>query len=123
MSQELLMRALLVVGVALCVLYQFGYSDRFPYFGKNEWSKRPFYREIYFILMRRVERYSNGAPISPESKARLESTVDMVIAAFAQDHDRVQVNLPNFECGLVVVDIRYEITRDEVLNIELNTSD
>lgn len=123
MSEELLIRFLMVVIVALWVLYQFGYSDRFPYIGKNKWRNRPFYPEIYQILLGRVERFSNGAPVPPESLERLEKTVDMVLSAFGQNHESVEVNLPQFDCGLVVADIHYKITKDEVVNTIVKPKD
>ena len=120
MSDEVLIRVGLVLSVVLVVLYQFGYRDRFPFIGKNLWRDRPFYPEIYAILMRQVDRYSLGADLPDETLDRIDSTVDMVLDAFNKDYESIQVNLPNFDVGVQAVNFTYEVTRHEVLNTHVD---
>lgn len=120
MSGEILIRVFLIIAVLVFVLYQFGYRDKFPYIGQHLWTERPFYSEIETILHRQVSKYALGAELPASSKARLKSTVDMVLTAFNKDYACVQVNLPNLDVGVQSINFTYEITRSEVLNIVLD---
>ena len=115
-SEEVLIRAAIVLGFVLLLLYQFGYRDKFPFIGKNLWKERRFYPEIYTILIRQVERYSLGADLPDATYDRIESTVDMILDAFNKNYESIQVNLPELDVGVQTVNFAYEITRYEVLN-------
>lgn len=119
-SEEVLIRLALVLGIVLLLLYQFGYRDRFPFIGKNLWRDRPFYREIEKILMRQVERSSLGAELPEATLERIASTTDMILDAFNKDYESIQVNLPNLDVGAQTVDFSYDVTRHEVLNTHVS---
>lgn len=119
MTDDVFVSFILCVLTFVGVVYYFGYYDRFPYFGRNCWRKRPFFQEVYFILLRKVQRHADIDMLPKESVSRLENTVDKVLQALARGHQTVEVNLPEFNCGPFKVDLTYKITRDEVVNIEL----
>lgn len=113
-TDDILITLASVFLMLLLMFYQFGYKDRFPYIGKNQWVERPFYKEVHIILMREVARYALGAPLTLATKNRIETTADMVLKALAAEHRSVEVNLPKLDVGVQYIDFKYTITRSEV---------
>ncbi len=122
MSEEWIIRVLLVATLVVFFFYQFGYSDKFPYIGKNQWSKRKHYPETLEAIWREVSKHTNGAPLSDKSYARISSTADMVLKALSDDYQSVEVNLPKFDCGAEYKDLHFVITRSQIINMDLTGS-
>ncbi|HBF09978.1 MAG TPA: hypothetical protein DHW71_11410 [Gammaproteobacteria bacterium] len=119
MTEEWIIRAVLVFSLVFFCFYQFGYSDKFPYIGKNQWRKRKHYPETFAVLMQQVSKHTNGAPLTDASLERLHSTADMILKALHSDYDPVEVNLPNFDCGAVYKDLHIVVYLNQVLDMHV----
>lgn len=115
LTTDQIIRIVLVAGFVIFCCYKFGYSDRFPYLGRQRWRDRPYYREVHYLLTQAVKRQCFGSPMPEESIARLDETADLVLRALNKEYESIEVKLPAFDCGASSIDIIFVITREDVL--------